>query len=74
MIRKTDSDTQDVEQIQDSELDRASGGGAFNPASELSKRGFNPQPEPPAIDPAADLKARGFNPQPEPPAVNKFRR
>lgn len=40
--------------------------------SELEKRGFNPQPEPPAKDPIGeetDLQKRGFNPQPEPPPM-----
>ncbi|MEQ9641908.1 MAG: hypothetical protein RIM84_17925 [Alphaproteobacteria bacterium] len=39
------------EQVKDDELDEAVGGAAGAPdaSNELARRGFNPQPEPPAI-------------------------
>ena len=44
------------------------GSGPVDPEAELTKVGFNPQPEPPRpMSPDEDFWTLGFNPQPEPP-------
>ncbi|MEM6624790.1 MAG: hypothetical protein AAF674_21440 [Pseudomonadota bacterium] len=68
----TDQTKKDAQTLSDTDVADVQGG-FFNPRNELMKRGFNPQPEPPAKPlqtkgmPADKLGYVRFNPQPEPP-------
>ena len=52
-------------------LDKAVPKASARHVSDAAKKGFNPQPEPPAEEGKviSDAAKKGFNPQPEPPAA-----